>query len=190
MKRVLIFLSCVVLADSALATIVRPIPLQELYQNSAIVVRGRIESGRLLADDCGLEFGVRVTKGFKGAKSGTLLFFRGNTIQVGGDYFLFLDPRESDTSAPMRAAFETTCKGKLPPLEVNVFGVGAMKVTGTYNKRVSRAVVVDDFMIIQPKDLPVTQLKARQRYDNDHNDTVFDAAQFEAYVDKLSRGQK
>src|SRR5687768_6519964 len=100
MKRVLIFLSCLLLATIAPATIVRPIPLSELYQESEIVVRGRIESGRLLAGDCGLEFGVRVTKRYKGAKPGTLLHFRGHTIQVGGDYFLFLSPRESDTSTP------------------------------------------------------------------------------------------
>ncbi len=77
-------------------------------------------------------------------------------------------------------------KPKLHRYTVNIWGNGALKITGTYSGTAKEAVVFDDYLIKPDKSLAVTTLGAYDRYDNDRNDTAMDMKAFSAHLERLS----
>jgi hypothetical protein len=132
MKYATAFVLLLLIGERALATKIPRVPMTELFARSTVVIFGRIESGRVLGDECGVEFGVRVTKAFKGAKPGSLVWFQGaDTTQIGTRYFLFLSPPDAGLAPfmstnphipSMLAEYVARCRGKLPSLAVNAHG--------------------------------------------------------------------
>ncbi len=197
MKTPAIFLFLVVLSAAASATIVRGVSIEELYNESSIVVSGEIESGRVLPKDCGVAYTVRVENTYKGEpKTGDALTVEMyGPAQVGAKYFFFLSetaeefrPLLSTNSGAMnrRAEFLERCKDVRPAFTVNIWGNGALKITGTYNSSVKEAVVFDDYLVKPDKTLKVTTLGPNDRYDNDRNDSGIDLSEFSDYLEQLS----
>lgn len=196
-----------ILAAAILVTAVAPVAattfyavtVEELYKESSVVVSGVIQSGSKLANDCGVSYTVWIDHAFKGAATSTkAITFQGyGPMQIGGRYYLFMS-KSSDEFRPimstnsghmnMRARYVEKCKNLRPPYSVNIWGNGALKVTGTYSSTVKEAVVFDQIMITPPDDLPVTELNRQDRYDNDRIDTVLNADDFAKYMNRLSTG--
>ena len=196
-----------ILAAVMIATAVAParattfydVSIEELYKESTVVVSGVIQSGSKLANDCGVAYTVWIDRTYKGAdRSDKAITFQGyGPMEIGGRYFLFMSktteefrPIMSTNSGDMdmRARYIQKCKSVRPLYSVNIWGNGALKVTGTYNSTVKNAVVFDQIVITPPVDLPVIQLKPSDRYDNDRIDTALNADDFAKYMDRLSSG--
>ena len=183
----------------AAATTFYAVTVEELYKESSVVVSGVIQSGSKLANDCGVAYTVWIDRAFKGADTSTkAITFQGyGPMQIGGRYYLFMS-KSSDELRPimstnsgdmnMRAKYIEKCKSLRPPYSVNIWGNGALKVTGTYSPTVKEAIVFDQIVITPPEDLPVTELKRQDRYDNDRIDTVLNADDFAQYMNRLSTG--
>lgn len=197
MKTLAFSLSLFALSPAASATIVRGVSLEELYDESSIVISGVIESGRVLPKDCGVVYTIRIERRYKGeAKAGDVLTVeKYGPAQVGAKYFFFLSktteefrPILSTNSGAMnrRAEYIERCKDLRPAYTVNIWGNGALKVTGTYNGAVKEAVVFDDYLVKPDKSLVVTTLGPRDRYDNDRNDSAMEVGAFSDYLKQLS----
>jgi hypothetical protein len=196
MRNILAVVVGVLLSQVAFATIVAPVTIPELYKESEVVVYGEIEAGKILADDCGVEYAIRVDTSFKGrASPANLIWFQSSgPIQVGANYFLFLSSTDKEfiplvstnsDALESKAEYIKTCKDKRPAFVVNVFGNGALKATGTYNDGLPKAVILGD-ILIPPTELNVTKLGPYDRYDNDRDDIALDSEKFTAYIKALS----
>jgi hypothetical protein len=182
---------------TATATTFRAVSVEELYGESDLVVSGVIESGAILPKGCGVSYQVRVDRSFKGeATSGSLVTFRKyGPMQVGSRYFLFMSKPEKEfnpiTSTNsrdmnMRAEHIQRCMDVQPPFTVNIWGNGALKVSGTYNDSVKKAVFFDNIVITPPERLATTTLKPRDRYDNDRIGTAMELEMFSEYLSELA----
>lgn len=190
-------LSLLVFSTAASATTVYGVSLEELYLESSLVVSGVIESGQILPNDCGVAYTIRIDDRFKGgAKPGELLTIeKHGPTQIGARYFFFLSNTEdefrpimSTNSGAMnhRAEYLKRCRDVRPSYTVNIWGHGALKVTGTYNSAVKEAVVFDDFLVKPPKELTVTTLGPRDRYDNDREDTAMDLGALSTHLRQMA----
>jgi len=187
MKKFFVACCLFLCAASADATKVRSVELQELAGESELIVQGQIQLSQLLDDDCGVRYVIRVEETFKGniRPGASLLFSSGKPLTTGSRYVLFLskegaafEPLVSTNSLmspdPERAR---KCKQIRPRYTVNVWGKGALKITGTYESS-TRLAVFDNFMIVMPKGSSIKKLKPNIRYDVDDADGAMD---FEAF---------
>lgn len=197
MKTLAFALSLLVVSSAVPATTVYGVSLEKLYAESTIVVSGLVESGKILPHDCGVAYTVRIDHRYKGeAKPGDVLTVeKHGPTQVGARYFLFLS-RTAEEFRPIlstnsgavnhRAEYIARCKDVRPAYAVNIWGNGALKVTGTYNGTVKEAVIFDDYLVKPDKSLSVTTLGPRDRYDNDRNDSAIELTTFSDYLKQLS----
>ncbi|MCA9181625.1 MAG: hypothetical protein KDA51_09230 [Planctomycetales bacterium] len=190
-----------VVATAATATKVVGVSLDRLYAESSSVVSGVIESGQVLANGCGVAYKIRVDENFKGtAKSGDVLTVeKYGPTQIGARYFLFLSPTEEEFQPIMstnsgdmarRAEYINRCKSVRPGYTVNIWGNGALKVTGTYHDSLEDAVIFDDYLVKPPEQLEVTALKPSERYDNDQKLTAMELHAFSQHLRELYRSSE
>lgn len=181
----------------AVATSISDVTIEELYTESAVVVSGVIQSGTRLANNCGVAYTVWIERGYKGVAGGTtaITFSVYEPLDVGARYYLFLGevdralmPIASTNSADQNllARYKARCRSIEPPYVVNIFGGGALKITGVRHPAMERAVVFPEFLIRAPAVLEVVRLGEFDRYDVDRKSTAFDADAFSAYIDRLS----
>ncbi len=198
MKNILAIVLALAIFQAAEATSFYEVTIPEVFKESQIVVFGTIEAGRTIKGNCGVEYAVRIVNSFKGAsKPGDLVWFQNQgPTQIGAEYFLFLSSTEREFipmastnsgDTDMHAEYLSRCQKSRPPFVVNVFGNGALKSVGTYNKDVPRAVLIDDVVLIPPDGLKVTKFKPYDRYDNDRGDTGLAAGDFMEYMNSLSK---
>jgi hypothetical protein len=199
MRKILAIVVALLLSPPAVATKTYRTGVSELYKKSDLALFGTIQSGRVLPDDCGVEYVVRVDHPFKGKiHKGSLIRFRTNRVtQLGAEYFLFLSIAENEfspvlstTTTPelieMRNKYVQRCQASWPPFVVNAFGNGALKTTGTYNSALPRVVLFDEFVVAVPSSLKAVKLGPHDRYDNDTDTTALDVRQFMSYMKALS----
>lgn len=186
-----IFVACFALlcAASAGATKVRPVELQELVDESELIVHGQIQLSQLIAGNCGVRYVVRIEESYKGAfkPCASLLFSSGKPLTTGDKYVLFLskdaaafEPILSTSSFGPRPDPERAreCKRNRPLYTVNVWGNGALKVTRTYESS-TRVALFDRFMIVMPKSAKTMSVNPGMRYDDiDRDDGGIDFASF------------
>lgn len=197
MKRFAFALFALAVSFATSATTIYGVSLDKLYAESSIVVAGVIESGKILPNDCGVVYTVRIDRKYKGdaAPGDVLTIEKYGSTQIGARYFLFLS-ETSEEFRPIlstnsgatshRAEYMKRCKDVRPAYTVNIWGNGALKVTGTYNGAVKEAVIFDDYLVKPDKGLIVTTLGPRDRYDNDRNDAAMELNTFSDYLEKLS----
>ena len=165
------------LAFSASATKVRPVEIAELASESELIIFGKIQLSQVIDGDCGVRYVATIDESYKGnLKPGTsLLFSSAKPLTTGISYVLFLskegsafDPILSTSSFGPRPDPERArvCARNRPRYTVNVWGNGALKVTGTYESS-TRVAVFDDFMILMPKTARAKKLNPEDRYDID-----------------------
>ena len=197
MRKIIAVVIGLAISQLASATKIYQADISEIYAKSDLVLFGKIESGRVLANDCGVEYVIRVEAPYKGkVRPGALIKFRNSgPTQLGSDYFLFLSLIDREFSpvlstnsgaTNMQAQYTQRCKPAWPPFVVNAFGNGALKSIGTYNENLRRAVLFDDGVLKPPKGLKVTTLGPYDRYDTDKDDTALDLNQFMGYLKSLS----
>ena len=200
MRKIIAIVTGLALSNVLFATTFYKVTIPDIFEKSELVVYGEIEAGRILLDDCGVEYAVRVQESFKGGSSaGQLIWFQNSdSTQIGGKYFLFLSkngeeftPLMSTNSGAMnlRARYVERCKNKWSRYKVNVFGNGALKSTSTYSEIVPRAVLIDDVVVIPPEGVKMTKFGPYDRYDNDRNHTALDADEFMTYMKVLSNSK-
>ena len=196
MRKMIAIAVFALLSQTALATKVARVTIPEMYKQSGVIVYGEIEAGKVLANDCGVEYAVRVNTSFKGrVRPAALLWFQSNRpMQIGSQYFLFLSATANEFSPlisissdaeKMHARYIAHCKSNRPALVVNVFGDGAIKETGTSNPEVPHAVLLGN-ILDPPPELKVTTLGPYDRFDNDTLDSATDFAKFTGYLNALS----
>ncbi|WP_229668568.1 hypothetical protein, partial [Arenimonas soli] len=163
------------LPGAAYATKVRPVELSELTEASELVLFGRIEMGQVIPGDCGNRYIVKVMEAYKGSygESASVLFSTKAPMTIGSHYVLFLSRNETSftplysTSSfgpgpdPERVRI---CEKNRPRYTVNIWGVGAFKVTGTYQSS-ERVAFFDDYMVHMPERVDTIRLDPSKRYD-------------------------
>jgi hypothetical protein len=192
MKNLLALALALGLATDAGATKVRPVELSELAEESEHILVGRIEMGQVIAGNCGTQYIVRVEESIKGGlpKGSAALFSNPASMTIGSKYVLFLGsegaaftPLLSTSSfgpgpSPER---QELCAKNRPRLTVNIWGVGAFKVSGTY-ETAGHVAIFDDYMVHMPTGLQVKKLDLARRYDTD---TAVGAVDFESLLTSL-----
>ena len=175
MKHILATWCIFLLALPAGATKVRPVSLTELTENSELVVYGQIQLGQIIAGDCGVRYVVKIEEAYKGrlGPDTSLLFSSDKPLLTGSRYVLFLS-KESEAFNPILSTNSfgprpdpervKVCQRNRPLYTVNVWGTGALEVTGTYASA-AKVAVFDDFMILMPKGAKVGKLDSSERYD-------------------------
>ncbi|RZI56279.1 MAG: hypothetical protein EOP14_05885 [Pseudomonas sp.] len=191
MKHILA-LCILLLALPAGATKVRPVSVDELAQNSELVVYGKIQLAQIIAGDCGVRYVVKIEEAYKGhlGAATSVLFSSGKPLLVGSTYVLFLS-KDSEAFDPILSTNSfgpqpdpdrvRTCQRNRPLYAVNVWGNGAVKVTSTYASK-AKVAVFDDYMILMPKGTKVSKLDPSTRYDIDRD---IGSIEFGAFRDLL-----
>lgn len=175
MKHVLAACCLLLISLQAGATTVRAFSVEELAQNSEQIVYGEIRLAQVIRGDCGVRYVVRIEETYKGTwrPATSVLFSSDKSLQVGARYVLFLS-KDSQAFSPILSTSSfgpqpdpervRVCQQNRPLYAVNVWGVGALKVTGTYASKAKMA-IYDDFMIRMPKGTKVGKLEPDNRYD-------------------------
>lgn len=164
-----------------------PVQIGELINASELAIYGQVQQGQLIAGGCGVRYIVKVQESYKGSrKIGTaLLFSSPEPLIVGSNYVLFLgkdnaafEPLASTNTFGLRPSPEKAriCARNRPRYTVNLWGLGALKVTGTYQSK-TRFAVFDGFMIRMPNAVRIKKLDPQSRYDIDRTS---DGVEFDA----------
>lgn len=108
--KLLLFLSALVVTQSAIATVYVPQELSTYFDDAEIVARVLITSGELLQSEyedeavvCGNKVKASVIESFKGPETDVEFFIRGMPLHVGSMYLVFLTPAQSKSITPIAA---------------------------------------------------------------------------------------
>ena len=201
MKILFALFASLLVAHVAFGTTVYQSSIDELFAESSLVVFGLVEAGRIIPENCGVEYAVRIHEVYKGSVTpGELIWFeKYGPMDVGRNYFLFMSTQENafrpisstnSFSEPQSQEGIIKCKKHTPIYTVNVWGEGAFASAYTYNSKVPQAVFFDDFMFSVPKELVATKVKPTERYDNDQRDTALDPEEFKKYLKKSASAKQ
>ena len=179
MKRILATALALALITDSSALTVHPVELSELVEASEHILVGRIEMGQLIDGNCGTRYVLRVKESLKGARAeGTaVLFSNPAPMAIGSDYLVFLGTEGAALTPILSSSSfrpgpspdrEKLCSKNRPRLTVNVWGIGAFKISGTY-ETAGYVAIFDDYMVRMPSELEAIKLDLARRYDTDTN---------------------
>ena len=203
MRKIIAAAFLVFVALRASATSVDPVSVESLLRDSEVVVLGQIISGHMLPNNCGIEITIRVNDSIKGHYvQGDILaasiFQEQADIASERIFFISKTPElvtgmASSNSQDMSLMHKRwlRCKDIYPAYGVDLAGMAAPPVIGTYLEDAKQVVELNDFVMSPPPGIPSRKEERFKSYGFDrYTDHVWvERSQFMEYLRSLPRGK-